>query len=154
MAVLLILFMVPCIPASAKKNRANSNSDLSSAIAKFVTAFDNLDWDAFRYSFADDATVFYPRAFPELAHGRPEYERTFKIVFEQIRGNKVSAPYMDIQPRGLLIQDFGEVAIVTFQLDDRPGLLNRRTIVWHRTAAGWKIVHLHASEVSICAVKH
>ena len=39
--------------------------------------------------------------------------------------------------------------IATFHLDDRAGFLNRRTIVLNRTKAGWKIVHLHASEVSV-----
>jgi hypothetical protein len=55
---------------------------------------------------------------------------------------------MDLQPRDLNIQIFGEVAIATFHLDDRPGFLNRRTIVLHNTPEGWKIVHLHASEVA------
>ena len=62
---------------------------------------------------------------------------------------KSSAPYLDIQPRDLTIQMFGDVAIATFHLDDRPGFLNRRTLVLHKTNSGWKIVHLHASEVSL-----
>jgi hypothetical protein len=51
------------------------------------------------------------------------------------------------------IQLFGKFAIATFHLDDRAGFVNRRTIV-RRTIVlsknehGWKIVHLHASEVS------
>jgi hypothetical protein len=151
-AVLVICFLFPSGPANSQANRANS--DLTSSLAKFVTAFDNLDWDAFRLSFDDNATVFYPRAFPERAQGRSEYEPAFKIVFEQIRGNKASAPYMNIQPRGLLIQSIGDIAIVPFHLDDRPGFINRRTLVWQKTVAGWKIIHLHASEVSTSAEKH
>jgi hypothetical protein len=42
-----------------------------------------------------------------------------------------------------------DVAIVTFHLDDRPSVLNRRTIVWQQTKSGWKIVHIHASEVAL-----
>jgi len=56
---------------------------------------------------------------------------------------------MDIQPRKLQIQMLSDVAIVTFHLDDRPGFLNRRTIVFHKTGSGWKIAHLHASEVAV-----
>jgi ketosteroid isomerase-like protein len=96
------------------------------ALTHFIRAFDDLDWDAFRLSFADDATVFYPRAVPERASGRAEFERTFKVVFGQIREGKATAPYMDIQPRGLQIQLLGNVAIVTFHLDDRIGFTNRR----------------------------
>ena len=88
----------------------------------------------------------------ERANGRAEFERTFKVVFDQIRSGKTGAPYMDIQPRGVKIQLFGNIAIATFHLDDRAGFLNRRTIVLNKTKARWKIVHLHASEVGItCA---
>jgi hypothetical protein len=38
---------------------------------------------------------------------------------------------------------------VTFHLDDRPGVLNRRTILWQRKDSNWKIVHIHASELSL-----
>jgi ketosteroid isomerase-like protein len=54
---------------------------------------------------------------------------------------------MDIQPKGMKVQMFGDFAIATFHLDDRAGLVNRRTIVMTKTPAGWKIVHLHASEL-------
>ena len=53
----------------------------------------------------------------------------------------------DIQPRALKIQLFGNVAIATFHLDDREGFMSRRTIVLKKTKVGWKILHLHASEV-------
>src|SRR5262249_40752384 len=84
------------------------------ALSRFVRAFDDLDWNKFRLAFDDNATVFYPRGFPELATGRAEFERTFRTVFEQIRAGRDHAPYMDIQPKHLKIQLFGDVAIATF----------------------------------------
>ena len=126
----------------------SAEAEVRDALAKFVRAFDDLDWEALRLAFDDNATVFYPRAFPERANGRAEFEKTFKVVFQQIRGGKTAAPYMDIQPKDMKVQMFGDCAIATFHLDDRPGLLNRRTIMLTKTNAGWKIVHLHASEVS------
>jgi ketosteroid isomerase-like protein len=117
-------------------------------LSEFITAFDNLDWQKFRNAFADDATVFYPRGRPNRANGRIEVEEYFKHVFEQIRAGRSKGPYMDIQPRELRIQVLGDVAIATFHLDDRPGFINRRTLVLRKTAAGWKIAHLHASEVA------
>jgi hypothetical protein len=56
---------------------------------------------------------------------------------------------MDINPQDMKIQLFDDVAIATFHLDDRAGFLNRRTVVLNKTRTGWKIVHLHASEVSV-----
>jgi len=56
---------------------------------------------------------------------------------------------MDLRPRELQVTILGAVAVVTFHLDDRPGFINRRTLVLRKTSRGWKIVHLHASEVAI-----
>lgn len=126
-----------------------AESEVREELAKFIRAFDDLDWESFRLAFDDNATVFYPRAFPERANGRPEFEKTFRTVFEQIRDGKSAAPYMDIQPREMRIQLLENVAIVTFHLDDGAGFLNRRTIVLSKTGKGWKIVHLHASEVPL-----
>jgi ketosteroid isomerase-like protein len=117
----------------------------------FVQAFDNLDWERFRSFFAEDATVFYPRGIARRAQGRVEIEANFQKVFKEIRGDRTQPPYMDLQPRDLHIQRFGDIAMATFHLDDRPGMVNRRTIVLHRLGNDWKIVHLHASEVAAAA---
>ena len=146
-SALLFLFVSPSLFAQEKPS-LSAEAEVREALARFVYAFDNLDWDRFRLAFDDDATVFYPRAFPERASGRAEFEETFKKVFEQIRMGKTAAPFMDIQARDLKLQMFGDIAIATFHLDDRAGFSNRRTIVLARKKAGWKIVHLHASEVS------
>jgi ketosteroid isomerase-like protein len=137
---------------SAQSQPAPADADVREALAHFIRAFDDLDWEHFRLAFDDNATVFYPRAMPQRANGRAEFEKAFKAVFQQIRGGKTAAPYMDIQPKELRIQLFGDIAITTFHLDDRPGFLNRRTIVLNKTEKGWKIVHLHASEVSVMGV--
>lgn len=147
-ALAFVLLLLPPVFAHSQA----ADADVRAALAHFIRAFDDLDWEQFRLAFDDNATVFYPRAMPERANGRTEFERGFKTVFQQIRSNKTAAPYMDIQPKELRIQLFGGVAIATFHLDDRPGFLNRRTIVLKRTEKGWKIVHLHASEVSITSI--
>jgi len=146
-AVLLTLLVVPS--AVAQVQPVSAESQVRAALTRFVQAFDDLDWETFRLAFDDNATVFYPRAFPERANGRAEFEKAFRTVFEQIRSGKTAAPYMDIQPREMKIQLFGNVAIATFHLDDRAGFVNRRTIVLNKSETGWKIVHLHASEVAV-----
>lgn len=138
--------------ALAQSQPTPANTDVRKALGDFIRAFDDLDWESFRLAFDDNATVFYPRAVPQRANGRAEFEKAFKTVFQHIRGGKTTPPYMDIQPKDLRIQLFGDIAITTFHLDDRPGFLNRRTIVLEKTDKGWKIVHLHASEVSLVGV--
>ena len=144
--------LLPVVFAQSQPAPAPADADVREALVHFIRAFDDLDWEHFRLAFDDNATVFYPRAMPQRANGRAEFEKAFKTVFQQIRGGKTAAPYMDIQPKELRIQLFGDVAITTFHLDDRPGFLNRRTIVLNKTEKGWKIVHLHASEVSVMGV--
>ena len=150
---LAVLFLVLSPSLLAQEQSASAESEVRGALAKFVSAFDNLDWETFRSTFDDGATVFYPRAFPERANGRDEFEKTFKVIFQQIRAGKTAAPYMNIQPKDISLQIFGDIAIATFHLDDRPGFLNRRTIVLHKTRLGWKIVHLHASEIAITSTQ-
>ena len=128
-----------------------ADSEVRTTLTDFIQAFDNLDWERFRATFADDATVFYPRGVPPRADGRPEFERTFRLVFEQIRAGRDAGPYMDLKPKDLKVQIAGDVAIATFHLEDRPGFLNRRTVVLEKRANGWKIIHLHASEVRLAA---
>jgi ketosteroid isomerase-like protein len=145
--LLLLAFCFSALPQAMAKD--DKEAEVRAALAKFVQAFDNLDWETFRASFADNATVFHPRQFARRVEGRAGVEETFKQVFVRIKGDKTSPPYMDLQPKDLQIQLAGDqVAIATFHLDDRPGFLNRRTIVLQKIERTWKIIHIHASEVA------
>jgi ketosteroid isomerase-like protein len=148
LVLLLFIFQVVAPPTRPGEG---SEVEIRRFLSDFIRAFDNLDWEKFRTAFTDDATVFYPRQIANRANGRTEVEENFKQVFEQIRAGRSTGPYMDIQPRELQLQLLGDAAIVTFHLDDRPGFINRRTLVLRKTTAGWKIVHLHASEVASAA---
>jgi ketosteroid isomerase-like protein len=145
--LLLVSLSLTCFHVSASPAE-DPEAEVRNTLSDFIHAFDNLDWLHFRGTFADDATVFYPRQFPHRAKGRAEFESFFKKVFDDIRAGRTRGPYMDIQPRDLELQMLGTVAIATFHLDDRPGFLNRRTIVLRKQPSGWKIIHLHASEVA------
>jgi ketosteroid isomerase-like protein len=144
----MLLLAIFALPVSAGAHSQQSDDvEVRTMLSDFIAAFDNLEWDQFRGFFADDATVFFPRDSPHRADGRKEFEQTFQQVFDRIRAGRTKGPYMDLHPIDLKIQIAGDVAIATFHLDDRPGFLNRRTIVLQRGTRGWKIIHLHASEV-------
>ena len=89
-ALLLFLLVSPSIFAQTKPTSAES--EVRDALARFIYAFDNLDWESFRFAFDDNATVFYPRTIPERANGRAEFEKFFKVVFEQIRNGRTAGP--------------------------------------------------------------
>jgi len=55
---------------------------------------------------------------------------------------------MNLDPLDLRVEQLSEdVALVTFHLVDG-GTLNRRTLVFKREPNGWKIVHIHASNLT------
>ena len=68
-----------------KRETTVSNPDMlavKKASEKFMVAFNNLEWETFRNSFSDDATVFFPFwQMPRLASGRTEVEAVFKSFF-------------------------------------------------------------------------
>lgn len=121
-------------------------SEVEQALATFLEAFNNLDWEAFCRCFADDATVFFPGApFPAArASGRAAVEAAFAPYFAELRATVAGPPYQRLVPRDLEIQLLGDAAVATFHLARETGV-GRRTFVLHRSSAGWEIVHLHAS---------
>jgi ketosteroid isomerase-like protein len=112
----------------------------------FLDAFRNLEWERFQSFFAEDATAFFPPSArePKLAEGKPEIETVFKRVFAAAQERSKQPPYLAIEPKSVKIQMLGNVAIVTFHLED-PDLFGRRTVVFQKREHRWLIVHLHAS---------
>ena len=120
------------------------------ALTRFLTAFENLDWDVFRASFDDDATAFFPTPEPpQRFEGRTAVEAQFQQVFRSIRAAAPSGPpFQRLVPEDLRIEQIGaDAAVATFHLRNEQRLA-RRTIVFKRAARRWRIAHLHASNVS------
>ncbi len=132
--------------AQSKKSKANADSlAVQKAADDFIVAFNNLEWEKFRNSFSNDATVFFPFIqAPHRANERAEVEPLFKQVFDGLRKRKPNPPYQNIQPKDVQIQMLKDVAILTFHLpgDDTFG---RRTLVFRKQKGNWLIAHLHAS---------
>jgi uncharacterized protein (TIGR02246 family) len=142
-----VLFLLVITAFARPVEKPSEDAEVRRTLQEFLTAFENLDMDRFMTFFANDASVFYPRGTAQRVYGREAIQRYFAAVFEEIRGQQTHPPYMHVDPKDLKIQVMGDTAVITFHLDDRPGTLNRRTIIMHRTKGVWKIVHLHASEV-------
>ena len=151
---LLLIALVICFPArTIAGQRGDDASDerveVQRAVANFIEAFNNLDWERFRRCFADDASVFNP-AIPEVAElhrldGREKIEKIFEVVFVETKKGKSHPPYLDIRPAELRIQMLQNAAIVTFHFNRGGSSFGRRTLVFEKRDARWLIVHLHAS---------
>ena len=153
-SLFIIIFSVSfSVYGQVQKHQSDPGSDsiaVVQTIHEFVDAFSILNWQKFTEFFSDDATAFFPPSAksPFRANNKVEIENIFKRVFENARKQKSAPPYIDIQPNDLKIQIVGEVAIVTFVLND-PDLFGRRTIILRKINDKWFIIHLHASGVII-----
>ena len=124
-------------------------STVRAALEEFLTAFDDLDWERFRRCFASDATVFFPWDIrPHRVDGTMEVEVEFKRFFDEARTRAKGPPYLNLVPHDVTIQVWQDVALVTFHFD-LPSAIGRRTMVWQRQDHEWRLMHLHASVITM-----
>lgn len=110
------------------------------AMDAFMADLNALNYDGIVSHYADDATAFFPVVKAERADGKPAIAQVFR---DYVAGNTKKT---NIVPEELRVQEYGDVAIVTFIVHN-PSAISRRTFVWHHSARGWKIVHMHASNI-------
>ncbi len=147
--LILVCGIVSSPFAVAQESHENGNPLV--AVTGFLEAFNALDMPTFIDYFAEDATLFHPpfsgpEIFPSRVEGRQEIQRSFQLVFDMFRrsSNRSEPPYIDILPEGVLLQSFGDSAIVSFHLGTESNR-QRRTLVLRNIGSQWKIVHMHAS---------
>jgi SnoaL-like domain len=141
-------------PLSAQDKQAAGarTASVEEALSVFITAFDNLDWLAFRECFSASGTIFHPSA-PNIRRidGPEQFEQAWLGVFERIKrsSDRNTPPYMNLKPLDLRAENLSaDVPLVTFHLMDRD-VLDRRTLIFKRESDVWKIVHIHASNLAI-----
>jgi ketosteroid isomerase-like protein len=114
----------------------------------FVAALNHADVDALTHLLDPDATAFLPldSAAAELV-GRDAIRTAFVPFFHELRQQGAGPEYMHLVPKYVLTQRAGDgLAIVTFDAGAGP-VVSRRTLVIHRTPAGWRILHFHGSNI-------
>jgi hypothetical protein len=153
MRIWICLWLAGCLYA-----QPTSEAQVQHLMADFLMAFDNLDWPAFRQCWAANPVVFFP-SLVNPAGKRTEdaagFEEVWRRQFGLIRDNAATrgvtkAPFQNIQPKDMRI-DFPapSVAVATFHLGPNNNVLGRRMFVIVKTVEGWKITHLHASNLSL-----
>jgi hypothetical protein len=147
--IVSLAFPLPVAAQSSPAARGDSAA-VAVALRRFLTAFENLEWEPFRAAFADSATVFHPAAgMPERVTGRAAVDSTFRAVFADVRAHAAGGPpFHRLTPVDLRIQPLAPgIVLVTFELRNAERL-GRRTVVFGREREGWRIVHLHASNIA------
>jgi ketosteroid isomerase-like protein len=131
-----------------------STSDASAASAEefarhFLRTFENLDMPSFVACFADDASVFFPLPEPpQRFDGKTAIREHFQQVFDAIRaGAKSGPPYHELHAEDLAVRRIGAAAaVITFHLRSAQRIARRTLVLGFER--GWRIVHLHASNVA------
>lgn len=142
--VFLALTVTPQVIAQA--SAGPKPGALGPAIEEFISAFTTLDEPRFDVMWTDDATVFMPNYVQGHGGGRfsgkAEVLNAFHDFFASVRKTRTGPNYLNIQPEDLLIQDYGDVAIVSFHLRNTTW---RRTAVMRNVDGVWRVAHMHAS---------
>jgi ketosteroid isomerase-like protein len=130
--------------AAAQTPPAAAAQSADQAVAAFLEAFDSVDTDRFNAFFADDATMFFPNGpFPQArVDGKAAIAAAFAPLFSRARERGVAR--LGLRPLDVQVQNLGDFAVASFHLRGN-GNIGRRSIVMRRGAAGWRIVHFHAS---------
>ncbi len=118
-------------------------SEVRETLNRFLRAVESCDMERIASFFEDDAQMFSPMSiYPRRLDGKPAIVEQFKAIVKFIR----EAPQpLKLEPVDLVIRDLGGAgALVTFHLS-QPAPVHRRTFLLRRTAAGWRIAHIHAS---------
>lgn len=164
MRTLLLILAAACslavLPTSAHAQGAGeadpttARAGVRVSLSSWLSAFNNLELDRFLSFFSKRATIFPPRPHAGATGSRRlepgEVRAYWAAIFRDLRerSERSAAPFLSIAHHDLRVDEIGEDgAVVTFHLSDEPWP-NRRTLVWAREGASWRIVHLHASRIA------
>jgi ketosteroid isomerase-like protein len=142
--------------ATTSRPASTDSVEVSAAAARFLAAFDSLQWEPFSAAMSSETTVFMPGAThpPQRLDGRDQVLAEFRKFFAGAReqaskDGRTNAPFLGIgtRARDLLVQVIAPGAAVgSFHLGSGATPPSRRSVVFRRERDGvWRIVHWHAS---------
>lgn len=147
----LVSFIILCMAtngAAQEKIECSGNPEACAFFRHFVTVFNERDWIQFRACLADDITVMFDSpASPERKNLRTAVEAMFRPLFPDSGATPGKNRFL-IKPEDVLLQDLGDVVVITFHLR-QPDQIARRSLVLRRHKTTWEIVHIHASSFDV-----
>jgi len=150
LTIIALSISLNSIPQFALTQSDDDVVQVQEALSSFLESFNNLDWDNFKTSFTDNASIF---GFQWNSAGRKNLEESMFGAFPWVTDpsdRPGSPPYLNISPLDLAIEILGDTALVTFHLrrSQDPATLAQRTLLLVKQGNAWKIHHFHASIVS------
>jgi len=136
--------------AATTPGAAKQSESPEAALHAFLKAFEDCDLPRMEAAFAHDASYFDRAAGTvedlgpyHRGKGMPVGMRQLALELPQTASGP---PYHRVEPQNLTCEVYGALALCTFELE-HPDNLGRRTVALRKQKEGWKIVHIHASNV-------
>ena len=153
LAVLTASALAQTSMTASQSNASDNVVGIREAADRFLRALDDLDWEPFRASWSSEPTVFFPFGDPpDRVTGHVGVEARWRRFFEEARARRPGPPYLNLKPREIRMERYGDVGLVTFTLELTVGgrqlPLQRRTLLFIREHDAWKLAHMHASGAS------
>jgi ketosteroid isomerase-like protein len=144
-------FLAVCAFAPLSAQAPPAVAEVEGVIREFLTALNNLDWPAFRKCWIESPIVYHP-SIPHRIDEPKAFDESWQVTFASVRKQAeahgvMQAPFMTLQPQDLRIDVLNpEIAMATFHIGGA-ATVGRRTVVLVKTDGGWKMAHLHASNI-------
>ena len=134
--------------AACASSRAVAPASPEDVVRSFVSALNRADVNALVGLFDPEATAFLPLESTAAEVVGPDAIRSaFTPVLQELRQQREGPEFMHIVPHSVRTQRPNDaLAIVTFDAGAGP-VVSRRTLIIHRTPAGWRILHFHGSNI-------
>ncbi|HYP09350.1 MAG TPA: nuclear transport factor 2 family protein [Bryobacteraceae bacterium] len=157
----LVFQLMIWLPGSILLGQHQQEPEVHKVISAFLNALSAKDESALRQCWVEQPVAFLPVA--GTAGGKrldreADFLQGWRDVFAagvrtQTNVNDKPAA-LRIEPKDMRTDFLSpDVAVVTFHLTANPQALGRRMFVLARTSRGWKITHLHASNMALPAGK-
>jgi len=131
---------------------APAAGEIERVVTEFLAAVDSGDRARLESCFDPEATMYFPfENTPDLVEGRAAILERFDRLFAAWRRRGLSTPYVGFAPKQFRTRVAGTghaLATFTVGIEGAPG---RRSVLLRRSPAGWQILHLHASNLSLRA---
>lgn len=149
-AMTLVLLALAPATFAAPRSPDAARAEIRATFEHCMEAFRTLDGAGFDHCLDDHVSLFNPD-IPEantlhLLRGRADVSAYFREMFDGVRAH-APQPRLDVQPRDVTIEPVGDSAVVTFEFARADNGYGRRTMVMVHRKAGWKILHIHASNI-------
>ncbi|HXZ66993.1 MAG TPA: nuclear transport factor 2 family protein [Alphaproteobacteria bacterium] len=149
---MLVSFALSLMPAHAGTTRESDEAKVQHVLQEFVAGIETGNAARIGAVLEDDATLFWPGppATPHRTKSRASIQAMFGESFAARPKPPAPGSTIKIEPKELVIEISGDVALATFELASPPppgqsARLGRRTFVLRRHGDEWKVWHLHAS---------